>query len=46
MEKTSFHDINDIEFEFETRTVRIIILQELPKIEVLEGSKQLYIRKK
>lgn len=35
MEKTSFHDINDIEFEFDNRTVRIIILQELPQIEVL-----------
>ncbi|WP_455367285.1 hypothetical protein [[Eubacterium] cellulosolvens] len=35
MEKTGFHDINDMEFEFENSTVRIIILQELPQIEVL-----------
>ncbi|WP_455367987.1 hypothetical protein [[Eubacterium] cellulosolvens] len=35
MEKTDFRDINDMEFEFENNTIRIIILQELPDLEVL-----------
>lgn len=38
MQRENFQKIKDIDFDFENRTIRIVLLQELPELEILGQS--------